>query len=84
MAIQLSKNGKSNYCGKKIDNPALLGYTIHSLEPTGANMMNDTLIPNANWQTQQRGDNDSEYQIYVAAAESLGWEVKSYDEWLNS
>lgn len=48
------------------------------------NMMIDTLIPNANWQTQQRGDNDSEYQIYVAAAESLGWEVKSYDEWLNS
>ena len=42
------------------------------------------LIPNANWQTKQRGDNDSEYQIYVAAAEALGWNVKSYDEWLNS
>lgn len=27
---------------------------------------------------------DSEYDIYVAQAESLGWVVKSYDEWLNS
>lgn len=42
------------------------------------------LIPAADWQTRARGDNDSEYQIYVAAAESLGWPVKSYDEWLNS
>ena len=24
------------------------------------------------------------YQIYVACAESLGWEVKSFEEWLNS
>ncbi len=24
------------------------------------------------------------YLIYVAQAESLGWCVKSYDEWLNS
>lgn len=36
------------------------------------------------WQTQYRGDNDSEYQIYVTAAEDLGWVVKSYDEWLAS
>jgi hypothetical protein len=36
------------------------------------------------WQTPLRGTNDSEYQIYVAAAEDLGWEVKSYEEWLNS
>ena len=43
-----------------------------------------TLIPNANWQTPVRGTNDAEYEIYVAAAESLGWTVKSYDEWLNS
>lgn len=42
------------------------------------------LIPNDNWQTSQRGDNDSEYQIYKANAESLGWPVKSYDEWLAS
>lgn len=39
---------------------------------------------NENWQTKARGDNDSEYQIYVANAEALGWPVKSYDEWLNS
>ena len=32
--------------------------------------------------TRHRGDNESEYQIYVAAAESLGWNVKSYEEWL--
>ncbi len=38
----------------------------------------------ADWQTKALGDNDSEYQIYVAAAESLGWTVKSYDEWVNS
>lgn len=47
-------------------------------------MENDNLVPNANWQTASRGDNDSEYQIYVAAAESLGWPVKTYDEWLAS
>jgi hypothetical protein len=49
------------------------------------NVVEDShLIPNANWQTPQRGSNDLEYQIYVANAESLGWNVKSYDEWLNS
>lgn len=42
------------------------------------------LIPSAEWQTQNRGTNDQEYQIYVANAESLGWVVKSYDEWLRS
>ena len=30
------------------------------------------------------GTNDNKYQIYVAAAESLGWVVKSYEEWLAS
>lgn len=39
---------------------------------------------NENWQTQARGTNDAEYQIYVACAESLGWVVKSYDEWLGN
>jgi hypothetical protein len=47
-------------------------------------MDNNTLLPNASWQTRCRGDNDSEYQIYKTNAESLGWTVKSYDEWLNS
>ena len=48
------------------------------------NKDNDNLLLNANWQTKLRGDDDSEYQIYLAAAESLGWKIKTYDEWLNS
>lgn len=47
--------------------------------------MTDTnLLPKADWQTQNRGTNSQEYEIYVAAAESLGWQVKSYEEWLKS
>jgi hypothetical protein len=42
------------------------------------------LLPRADWQTQQRGTNDQEYQIYVANAEALGWTVKTYEEWLAS
>ena len=42
------------------------------------------LIPNENWQTQQSGSNDQEYLIYVDCAESLGWTVKTYEEWLRS
>ena len=48
------------------------------------NMENQNLTPMETWQTHGRGDNDSEYQIYTACAESLGWTVKSYDEWLQS
>ena len=36
------------------------------------------------WQTPCRGSNDYEYQIHVAAAESLGWVVKTYEDWLAS
>lgn len=44
------------------------------------------------WQTQARGDNDSEYQIYLACADDgkggditrNGAPLKSYDEWLSS
>lgn len=36
------------------------------------------------WQTQARGDNDSEYKIYKACATDMGWTVKTYQEWLNS
>lgn len=50
----------------------------------GNDMDDPHLIPNADWQTQQRGSNDQEYQIYVANAEALGWQVKTYDEWLKS
>jgi hypothetical protein len=43
------------------------------------------------WQTQYRGDNDSEYQIYRACANDgkggditrNGQPLLSYDEWLN-
>ena len=47
--------------------------------------VNQTL-PNVSerWQTRQRGSNDDEYQIYVAAAKDLGWDIKSYNEWLRS
>lgn len=47
--------------------------------------MNESqLTPNAHWQTQQRGTNDQEYQIYVTAAKDLGWVVKTYEQWLKS
>lgn len=36
------------------------------------------------WVTATRGTNDSEYQIYVANMQSLGWQVKTFDEWLDS
>ena len=26
----------------------------------------------------------AEYEIYVTCATSLGWEIKTFDEWLNS
>ena len=45
---------------------------------------NNALLLSDTWQTKTRGTNDQEYQIYVACAESLGWKVKTYDEWLNS
>ena len=44
----------------------------------------DKLITNDIWQTQSRGTNDNEYQIYRKCAEDLGWIVKTYDEWLAS
>lgn len=31
-----------------------------------------------------RGRMEQEYNIYVAAAEDLGWDVKTFDEWLDS
>ena len=45
---------------------------------------NNELLPNANWQTQQRGTNETEYETYADCAESLGWKVKTFEEWLNS
>ncbi|BBS49753.1 hypothetical protein ACRFV7_005244 [Klebsiella oxytoca] len=49
------------------------------------------LEQNENWQTRSRGDNDSEYQIYLACADNgkgidvtTGKPLKTYDEWCNS
>ena len=47
---------------------------------------------NLNWQTQARGTNDTEYQIYLTFADNgnggditnNGAPLKSYDEWVNS
>jgi len=46
---------------------------------------------NQSWQTQARGSNDSEYQIYLSCANDgkgndfiSGKPLKTYDEWLNS
>lgn len=35
-------------------------------------------------QTNLRGTDREEYEIYKACAQDLGWIVKSYDEWLRS
>jgi len=49
------------------------------------------LTYNQAWQTQARGSNDNEYQIYLACADDgkgNDWTtdkpLKTYDEWLNS
>jgi hypothetical protein len=49
------------------------------------------LHQNEFWQTQYRGSNDSEYQIYLSCANdgngfdfTTGKPLKTYDEWLNS
>lgn len=36
------------------------------------------------FQTRLRGTHDDEYEIYRHAAEELGWEVKTFEEWMNS
>ena len=43
-----------------------------------------TLEYNDEWQTKSRGTNEDEYEIYVACAESLGWEILTFDEWMAS
>jgi hypothetical protein len=53
--------------------------------------MTDTLS-RADWQTRYRGDNDSEYAIYLACADDgkggditrNGEPLLSYDDWLNA
>jgi hypothetical protein len=56
------------------------------------NQDNDKLLPVATWQTRNRGDNDREYEIYLACANDgkggditrNGKPLKTYDEWLAS
>jgi hypothetical protein len=58
----------------------------------GSEMENAALIPNANWQTQQRGTNDQEYQIYLACADNgnggditrNGAPLLTYAQWLQA
>jgi len=47
-------------------------------------MESQHLTPAATWQTQTRGTDCAEYLIYKAAAESLGWPVKTFEEWIKS
>jgi len=54
-------------------------------------MDDNKLVPNANWQTQQRGSNDAEYQIYLDCAGdkdgndiTTGKPLKTYEQWLAS
>jgi len=51
---------------------------------TGQLMHEGKVVSESTSQTQVRGSNSSEYEIYVANAEDLGWPVKTYEEWLNS
>lgn len=53
--------------------------------------MTAKLIPNENWQTQARGSNDNEYQIYLSCADDGkggditrgGEPLLTYEEWLS-
>lgn len=36
------------------------------------------------WETKARGTLEDEYDIYKSCAEDLGWDVKTYEEWLAS
>jgi len=57
---------------------------------TGVSEMTKILNQDQFWQTRQRGDNDSEYQIYLSCANDgkggditrNGAPLLSYDEWL--
>ena len=43
-----------------------------------------TLETRDDYQTKSRGSNAQECEIYSHMAELMGWQVKSYDEWLAS
>ncbi|MBR7945406.1 hypothetical protein [Burkholderia cenocepacia] len=61
------------------------GNTADAVLNLNAAMRDDPrLIPRKIWQCQVRGTNDQEYAIYATNAESLGWPVKTYEQWLAS
>jgi hypothetical protein len=68
-----------------------LGSVAYSVTLSGESQM-QLEQTNLNWQTQARGTNDTEYQIYLYHANdgkggyitNNGKPLKSYDEWLNS
>ena len=53
-------------------------------------MNRDQLLPSDTWQTQSRGTNDQEYQIYLSCADNgkggditrNGEPLLTYDQWL--
>ena len=54
-------------------------------------MPQNTLQENPNWQTQARGTNDQEYQLYLAFVDdgngidlTTGQPLKTYEQWLDS
>ena len=51
----------------------------HNMEQTSTR-----LEPAETWQTQARGTDCAEYEIYKACAESLGWPVKTFEDWIKS
>jgi len=55
-------------------------YTMtHDTAPTREQLEKQLML-----QHPVRGRMEQEYEIYVAAAEDLGWDVKTFDEWLDS
>lgn len=47
-------------------------------------MSQNSLLPVQDWQTQSRGTQEQEYEIYRVQAKSLNWKIKPFDEWLHS
>jgi hypothetical protein len=64
--------------------------TFYTATFTNGRCVKSKMIPSANWQTQQRGTNDQEYQIYLACADNgkggditrNGAPFLTYDQWL--
>ena len=56
----------------------------HTIGSAIADMQGSNCQIRGDWKTKSRGTDDQEYQIYVTNAESLGWRVKSYEEWKRS